>query len=260
MRHRLGGLAAAELNGVEMTAQSGGAGAKPTILLVEDDENIQQLVGYNLAKAGFQVLYADNGEQALTMVRRENPDLVVLDIMLPGLDGYEVCKVLRREPRHRRLPIIMLTARSTEDDVSAGLDLGADDYITKPFSPKILISRIKSALRRAADRDGAGPAGEGGGVVRIHEITIDPRRYEVLVGGEPVALTLSEFGILELLARRPGWVFSRQQIIDAVRGYDYAITPRAVDVQVFGLRKKLGEAGNWIETVRGIGYRLKSPA
>ena len=234
------------------------AAGKPAILVVEDDENIQQLVGYNLIKAGFQVLYADNGEQALALVYREKPDLVLLDIMLPGLDGREVCKALRRDPRSRRLPIVMLTARSDEDEISAGLDLGADDYITKPFSPKVLVSRIKSALRRSGEADEEGE--REGGVVRLTElaIVIDPRRYQVTVKGEPVNLTLSEFGILELLARRPGWVFSRQQIIDAVRGYDYAITPRAVDVQVFGLRKKLGEVGGCIETVRGVGYRLKS--
>ena len=242
----------------EKSGSAGRGATKPTILIVEDDENIQQLVGYNLAKAGFLVLYADNGEQALAMVQQDNPDLVVLDIMLPGLDGYEVCKTLRCDPSSRRLPIIMLTARTDENDVSAGLDLGADDYITKPFSPKILISRIKSALRRATDHEGSGGVDENDGVIRVHDIVIDPQRYEVLVGGEAAALTLSEFGILELLARRPGWVFSRQQIIDAVRGYDYAITPRAVDVQVFGLRKKLGAAGQLIETVRGIGYRLKS--
>ncbi|MDZ7640533.1 MAG: response regulator transcription factor [Desulfurivibrio sp.] len=231
-------------------------GSRATILIVEDDENIQQLVGYNLARAGFQVLYADDGEQALARVAKENPDLVVLDLMLPGLDGHEVCKALRRDPRSRRLPIIMLTARSDEDEISAGLDLGADDYITKPFSPKVLLSRIKSVLRRGREPEGDGDGATG--VVQIQDITIDCRRYQVAVAGEPVALTLSEFGILELLARRPGWVFSRQQIIDAVRGYDYAITPRAVDVQVFGLRKKLGEAGACIETVRGVGYRLKA--
>ena len=239
-----------------MGAEAGGVAARPTILIVEDDENIQQLVGYNLVKAGFQVLYADSGEQALSLLFRENPDLMILDIMLPGLDGHEVCKKVRLDPRSRRLPIIMLTARSGEDEISTGLDLGADDYITKPFSPKILVSRIRSALRRARNREETGAEGEAGGVLRLHGITIDSRRYEVLVKGEPVALTLSEFGILELLARRPGWVFSRQQIIDTVRGYDYAITPRAVDVQVFGLRKKLGEAGSRIETVRGVGYRL----
>jgi two-component system, OmpR family, alkaline phosphatase synthesis response regulator PhoP len=230
--------------------------ARKTILVVEDDENIQQLIGYNLAKAGLHVLYADDGEQALVLIEKERPDLVVLDLMLPGLNGLEVCKVLRRDSRTKTLPVIMLTAKAEENDVIAGLDLGADDYITKPFSPKILVSRIKSALRR-----GAGQAEEEsgkGGAIRIHDLVIDPRRYEVLVRGEVVNLTLSEFGILELLARRPGWVFSRQQIIDAVRGYDYVITPRAVDVQVFGLRKKLGEAGEYIETVRGIGYRMKA--
>jgi two-component system, OmpR family, alkaline phosphatase synthesis response regulator PhoP len=230
--------------------------ARETILIVEDDENIQQLVGYNLAKAGFQVLHAEDGEQALAMVRRERPDLVVLDLMLPGLSGFEVCKALRRDPKTRGLPVIMLTARSEESDVTAGLDLGADDYITKPFSPKILISRIKSALRRIGQEGGGEEA--GGGPIRVQDILIDPKRYEVLVKGTPVGLTVTEFGILELLARRPGWVFSRQQIIDGVRGYDYIITPRAVDVQVFGLRKKLGEAGECIETVRGVGYRLKA--
>lgn len=231
--------------------------ARETILVVEDDENIQQLVGYNLAKAGFQVLYADNGEQALAMVRRQRPDLVVLDVMLPGLTGFEVCKTLRRDPKTRGLPVIILTARSEESDVTVGLDLGADDYITKPFSPKILISRIKSALRRAA-QEGEGEESGPGASIRVHDIVIDPRRYEVLVKGEAVNLTVTEFGILQLLARRPGWVFSRQQIIDGVRGYDYIITPRAVDVQVFGLRKKMGLSGECIETVRGVGYRLKA--
>jgi two-component system, OmpR family, alkaline phosphatase synthesis response regulator PhoP len=231
---------------------------RETILVVEDDENIQQLVGYNLARAGLHVLYADNGEQALALVKREKPDLVLLDVMLPGLDGLEVCKALRRDPRTRTLPIILLTARTEENDVIAGLDLGADDYITKPFSPKILVSRIKSVLRRGSGQAGEEEESGPDSPIKIHDIVIDPRRYEVRVKGEVVILTLSEFGILELLARRPSWVFSRQQIIDAVRGYDYAITPRAVDVQVFGLRKKLGDAGAYIETVRGIGYRMKA--
>jgi len=230
--------------------------AKETILIVEDDENIQQLVGYNLAKAGYHVLHAENGEQALPMVKREKPDLVVLDLMLPGLSGLEVCKAVRKDSQSKATPIIMLTAKSEENDIAAGLDLGADDYITKPFSPKILISRIKAALRRREGLTGE----EGGakeGPLRIHDLIIDPKRYEVLSGGEAVALTVTEFSILELLARRPGWVFSRQQIIDGVRGYDYVITPRAVDVQVFGLRKKLGPAGDCIETVRGVGYRMR---
>ncbi|MHB1015415.1 MAG: response regulator [Desulfurivibrionaceae bacterium] len=231
--------------------------ARETILVVEDDENIQQLVGYNLAKAGFHVVYADNGEQALSLIKREKPELIVLDLMLPGINGFEICKLVRKDPKTKNLPIVMLTAKSEEDDMTAGLDLGADDYITKPFSPKILISRIKAALRRKE-----GLSEEGGGSKKttpltIHGITIDPNRYEVLVGDEAITLTVTEFSILELLARRPGWVFNRQQIIDGVRGYDYVITPRAVDVQVFGLRKKLGEAGKHIETVRGIGYRMQ---
>jgi two-component system phosphate regulon response regulator PhoB len=231
--------------------------ARETILVVEDDENIQQLVGYNLAKAGFHVVYADNGEQALSQIKREKPELIVLDLMLPGLSGFEVCKLVRKDPKTKSLPIVMLTAKSEENDMAAGLDLGADDYITKPFSPKILISRIKAALRRKEGLDEEGSGGKKKGSLTIHEITIDPNRYEVLVAGEVIPLTVTEFSILELLARRPGWVFNRQQIIDGVRGYDYVITPRAVDVQVFGLRKKLGEAGRYIETVRGIGYRMQ---
>jgi len=231
--------------------------ARETILIVEDDENIQQLVGYNLAKAGFNVLYADNGEQALASVKRELPDLMVLDIMLPSLNGFEVCKILRKDPQTRTLPIIMLTAKGEENDVTSGLDLGADDYITKPFSPKILVSRIKSALRRREELSGEDGRDSKDGLLKIHDIVIDPKRYEVVAAGSTVSLTVTEFSILDLLARRPGWVFSRQQIIDGVRGYDYVITPRAVDVQVFGLRKKLGASGECIETVRGIGYRMK---
>jgi len=231
--------------------------ARETILVVEDDENIQQLVGYNLAKAGFHVLYADNGEQALSLIKRERPELIVLDLMLPGLSGFEICKLVRKDPKTKSLPIVMLTAKSEENDIAAGLDLGADDYITKPFSPKILVSRIKAALRRKEGLSEEGNGAKKNSPLTIHGITIDPNRYEVVVGDEAIPLTVTEFSILELLARRPGWVFNRQQIIDGVRGYDYVITPRAVDVQVFGLRKKLGEAGRHIETVRGIGYRMQ---
>jgi two-component system, OmpR family, alkaline phosphatase synthesis response regulator PhoP len=229
--------------------------AKETILVVEDDENIQQLVGYNLARAGYHVIFAEKGDQALQLVKREKPDLVVLDIMLPVLNGYQVCKALREDPRTQSLPIIMLTAKSEESEVATGLDLGADDYITKPFSPKILISRIKAVLRRREDKEGDDKQGEP---LTIHNISIDSKRFEVRIDGEPLALTVTEFGIMELLARRPGWVFSRQQIIEGVRGYGYVITLRAVDVQIFGLRKKLGESGKYIETIRGIGYRMQA--
>lgn len=231
--------------------------AKPHILIVEDDENIQQLVGYNLSKAGFTVSHAENGAEGLARIKAEKPALVILDLMLPGLDGLEICRAVRAASETAELPIIMLTAKSEDEDVTTGLDLGADDYITKPFSPKILVARVKAALRRKAGLPAEEEKKEGEPFLAVHEIRIDAKRHEVAVAGEPVSLTLTEFGILELLARRPGWVFSRQQIIDAVRGYDYVITPRAVDVQVFGLRKKLGPAGQHIETVRGVGYRLK---
>lgn len=230
--------------------------AKPHILIVEDDENIQQLVGYNLGKAGFSVSHAETGTEGLTRITSEKPDLVILDLMLPGMDGLEICRSVRATPEVADLPIIMLTAKSEESDITTGLEQGADDYITKPFSPKILVARVKAALRRKAGLPAEEEEKEGS-LLTIHDIQIDAKRHEVAVAGKPIPLTLTEFGILELLAKHPGWVFSRQQIIDAVRGYEYVITPRAVDVQVFGLRKKLGEAGQYVETVRGIGYRLK---
>jgi len=230
--------------------------SKKSILVVEDEEDIQQLVSYNLVKAGFDVDCAASGEEALRRVGEKLPDLILLDLMLPGLDGSEVCKRLRLGEATREVPIIMLTARGEAADVVAGLDLGADDYISKPFSPDVLISRIKAVLRRKVKEEAA-PLREAGGIIRIHDLVIDPGRHEVKVGGVLVELTLTEFGILEFLAKRPGWAFSRQQIIDSVRGYEYIVTPRAMDVQIFSLRKKLGETGKKIETVRGIGYRLK---
>ena len=230
--------------------------SKKSILVVEDEEDIQQLVSYNLVRAGFDVDCADSGEEALQRVREKKPDLILLDLMLPGIDGSEICRVLRREEETREVVIIMLTAKGEDDDVMAGLDLGADDYITKPFSPGVLVSRIKAALRRKV-KESVAPQREPGGIIRIHDLVIDPGRHEVKVDGGLVDLTLTEFGILEFLAKRPGWAFSRQQIIDAVRGYEYMITPRAIDVQIFSLRKKLGATGSKVETVRGIGYRLK---
>jgi two-component system phosphate regulon response regulator PhoB len=228
---------------------------KKNILIVEDDEDIQQLVGFNLIKAGFQVEYSDSGEKALDAIKKQHPDLILLDIMLPGIDGIEVCRTLRSDNLTAEIPIIMLTAKGEETDIIDGLELGADDYITKPFSPKILVSRIKAVLRRKA-KVSAPPDSERGKIITVDNIVINPGRHEVTVDGKPVNLTPTEFGILKLLANRPGWVFSRQQIIDDVRGYDYLITPRAIDVQVFSLRKKMGEKGKKIETVRGIGYRF----
>jgi two-component system alkaline phosphatase synthesis response regulator PhoP len=228
---------------------------KKTVLIVEDDEDIQQLVGYNLIKAGFLVEYGDSGEQALEKINNQIPDLLLLDLMLPGMDGKELCRIIRTDSQLTDLPIIMLTAKGEESDIITGLDLGADDYIAKPFSPKILISRIKAVLRRKA-KDAAPLSADAGEVIKIYDLVIDPGRYEVKIAGKPVSLTPTEFGILQLLAKKAGWVFSRQQIIDAVRGYDYLVTLRTIDVQMFSLRKKLGETGRKIETVRGIGDRF----
>jgi two-component system phosphate regulon response regulator PhoB len=233
--------------------------AKITVLVVEDEAEIQQLVSYNLIRAGLNVTCADSGEEALARLKAEKIDCVLLDLMLPGMSGSEVCAVMRRGESNpmRAIPVIMLTAKGEEEDIVAGLDCGADDYITKPFSPKVLIARIKAVVKRAvADRSAT--AEERKTVIVVDGLEIDKGRHEVRLGGQPVQLTTTEFGILSLLAEKTGWVFTRQQIIDHVRGYDFLITPRAVDVQIFGLRKKLGEYGRMIETVRGIGYRFRS--
>ncbi len=229
---------------------------KENILIVEDDIDIQQMVSYNLIRSGFNVTCADSGEEALQILDRERVDLVLLDIMLPGKDGMEICATIREQENAGRLPIIMLTAKGEEDDIINGLARGADDYVTKPFSPKVLVARIRAQLRKSHDHGDQDEPPEQE-TIRLHSMTIHRGRHQVLVEGRQVHLTATEFTILELLASRPGWVFTRQQIIDTIRGYDYLITPRAVDVQIFGLRKKLGPTGSCIETVRGIGYRMK---
>ena len=228
--------------------------SKERILVIEDEEDILALIHYNLAKEGYQVAGAISGEEGLQRARQEPFDLVVLDLMLPGLDGLEVCRALKSDPALAPIPIIMTTAKGEESDVVLGLEMGADDYVTKPFSPKILLARIKAVLRRRSE--GEPPAAEE--VLRLGELVIHPGRNEVLVGGEPVELTFTEFRVLHFLASRPGWVFTRYQIVNAVRGDDYSVTDRAVDVQIVGLRKKLGPCGKVIETVRGVGYRFKA--
>jgi len=222
------------------------------ILAVDDDEDIRELVKYNLAKDGFRVRCVASGEQAITKALDFIPDLVLLDLMLPGLDGLDVCRQLKNNPKTNHIPIIMLTAKGEDSDVVAGLELGADDYITKPFSPRVLLARTKAVLRRLRKEQP-----QDNTVVQVHDVVINPARHEVLVSGSSVELTASEFRIVHFLARRPGWVFSREQIIDAVKGQDYPVTERSVDVQIVGLRKKLGDAGRLIETVRGVGYRFK---
>jgi two-component system, OmpR family, alkaline phosphatase synthesis response regulator PhoP len=229
----------------------------PSVLVVEDEDDIRELIGYNLRKEGFDVTAVGAGEAALRAIEAALPELVLLDLMLPGVDGLRVCQALRESPRTQSLPIVMLTAKGEEADIVRGLNMGADDYITKPFSPKVLIARVSAVLRRAAqrDQDAAEPSGEW---IEQGGLTIHPGRHEVTVNGKPVGeLTATEFRVLVFLARRPGWVFTRQQILDAVHGDNYAITDRAVDVQIVGLRKKLGTAGDAIQTVRGVGYRFR---
>ena len=229
---------------------------KPNILVVEDDADIQQLVSYNLIKAGMHVTCADKGEEALTVLDREQVDGIILDLMLPGVNGLEICRRVREQEQTRNIPVIILTAKSEDDDVVVGLETGADDYVTKPFSPKILVARLLAVMRRKQE-SGGGDREDASDELTLHGLTIHPGRHEVHMQGKPLQLTGTEFTILYLLAGRPGWVFTRQQIIDRVRGYDYLITTRAVDVQIFGLRKKLGAAGQLVETVRGLGYRMK---
>ncbi len=221
------------------------------ILVVEDEEDIQELLEYTLTNAGYRVDVTDRGEEALELVQENHPALLVLDLMLPGLDGLEVCRRLKSAERTAALPIVILTAKGEEEDIIAGFKAGADDYINKPFSPKVLLARVEAVLRRTADTR---PDAEG--ATRYGELHIHPGRFEVRVDEQLVYLTHTEFRILQHLASRPGWVFSRNQIVRAVHGEDYPVTGRSIDVQVASLRKKLGEAARHITTVRGVGYKL----
>lgn len=226
--------------------------AREAVLVIEDEQDIQELIRYNLAKEGYRVTLAETGEDGLSHVRNQTPDLILLDLMLPGIDGLEVCRQIKADQTLRPVPIIMLTAKGEESDIVTGLELGADDYVTKPFSPKVLVARIRAVLRRQTI-----PSEDDQSRLAVHEIVIDPGRHEVKVGEEAVSLTHTEFLILHLLAKRPGWVYTRYQIVNQVRGDDAIVTDRSVDVQIVGLRKKLGDAGRYIETVRGVGYRFK---
>ncbi len=224
--------------------------SKEKILIVDDEEDILKLLNYNLVNNGFQVECATTGEEALEKARSTQPDLIVLDLMLPGIDGLDVCRILKNDSRTAQIPVIMLTAKGEEADIVVGLELGAEDYVTKPFSPRVLSARVKAVLRRGREVEKAT-------VFARHDITVNTSIHEVTVSGETVDLTATEFSILLLLIRRPGWVFTRNQIINTVKGDDYPVTDRSIDVQIVGLRKKLGDHGPLIETVRGVGYRFK---
>jgi len=228
------------------------------VLVVEDEEDIQQLVLYHLSRAGYSVQCVDSGEEALQQMGARRPDIILLDLMLPGMNGLEVCRAIKRINSTKEIPVIMLTAKGEESDIVVGLEVGADDYITKPFSPKVLVARINTVLRRKVDILSEKSLHEDPQII-VDSLVIDLEKYSVQISGEPIELTLTEFNILKLLTKRLGWVFTRQQIIDATKGQEYyAVTQRAIDVHIFGLRKKLGKLGPRIEAVRGIGYRFKS--
>jgi len=226
--------------------------AQEKILLVDDEEDILELLSYNLRRGGFRTVGVTTGEAALKKIETDTPNLIILDLMLPGIDGLEITRKLKSSRKTEKIPIIMLSAKGEESDVVAGLELGADDYVTKPFSPRILIARVKAMIRR-----GSVSADDTESVIHIHNGMIHPGRREVVINGHLVELTYTEFQVLYYLARRPGWVATRSQIVDAVKGTDYFVTDRSVDVQIVGLRKKLGVWGKNIETVRGVGYRIK---
>ena len=221
------------------------------ILIVEDEQDIADLIVFNLEREGYRVESVSSGEDGLSRAKSALPDLIVLDIMLPEMNGLDVCRALRSDRTTQSIPIIMLTARDEEIDVVTGLEVGADDYITKPFSPKVLVARIRAVLRRGIETEG-----DTSSVEKLGELTIDRGKHMVTVTGNPVELTHTEFELLSVLARRPGWVFSRSQLIDSLRDGQLVITDRAIDVQVANLRKKLGACGHYIETVRGVGYRM----
>ena len=226
---------------------------KGTILIIDDEKDLLELVRYNLEKDGFDVIVASDGASGLEIAQRHRPDLIVLDIMMPGMDGLEVCRQLRADARTNRIPVIMLTARATEADRIVGLEMGADDYVIKPFSPRELVARVKAVLRRLANQQ------EPPEMVRHGMVSIDVQRHEVTCDGQPVSLTATEFKILQFLASRPGRVLSRDEIIDAAMGRDTNVFDRTIDVHVTAIRRKLGKGADHIETIRGFGYKFRDP-
>jgi DNA-binding response OmpR family regulator len=226
---------------------------KPTVLLIEDDADIVEVVRYSLEREGFRVLSASDGESGLREAGLARPDLVLLDLMLPGIDGLDVCRRIRAAEKTRQTPVIILTAKGEEADVVVGLEMGADDYLPKPFSPRELVARLRAVLRRVA----RGRGQEGGRRIEHRDLVLDATRHEVLSGGEPVVLTRAEFRLLWALARRPGRVFPRNELVEVITAGESFIIDRNVDVHISAIRKKLGPSGSLIATVRGVGYKCK---
>lgn len=228
------------------------------ILIVDDEPHIIELVKFNLEIEGFKIIEASDGSQALEIAHTQKPDLIILDLMLPGIDGWQVCKELRAAKDTQYIPIIMLTARSEEIDKILGLEIGADDYITKPFSPMELTARVKAVLRRAANSGNT----ENENIIKIGGITIDTEKYEVLINGVKQEFTPKEFELLKVLASNPGKVFTREYLLENIWGYDYLGDTRTVDVHIRHLRQKIERGSDkpvYIETLRGIGYKLNKP-
>ena len=222
-----------------------------TVLVIEDEPDISELIEYNLSQSGYRIIISNNGEKGLEASRKHIPDLILLDLMLPGIHGIDVCRVLKNDNATSNISIIMLTALGQEEDIIKGLETGADDYVTKPFSFPVLEARIESVLRRSNKVNNENET------VSILGIKISPRTREVNIDGNNIEnLTFTEFQILHLLASHPGWVFTRYQIIDKIRGDNYPVTDRSVDFQIVGLRKKMGKKGKLINTIRGVGYRF----
>ncbi len=228
---------------------------KQRVLVVESEEDIQELIRANLAREGYDVSVVSNGEEALQWIRIHKPNLVALDLTLPGMNGLDVCRALKSDPALSHIPVLIVSARGEETDVVTGLELGADDYLTKPFSPRVLVARARAVLRRRKSSLRNHEQAES--TITIHGLKIDPLKQEVFLYENPLVLTSTEFRILHFLSKSPGWVYTRQQIVEKVHGEDYPVTERSIDVQIAGLRKKLGGSSDYIETVRGIGYRMR---
>jgi two-component system phosphate regulon response regulator PhoB len=230
--------------------------ARARVLVIEDEADIRELLAFSLGKEGMSVTASPDAESGLAAMAAQAPDCLVLDVMLPGIDGLEALRRVKADPALKAVPVILATARGEEADVVAGLELGADDYVVKPYSPKVLAARIRATMRRAASREPVGAAAPAS-PIEHGGIRLDGSRHEVLAGGRRVELSATEFAVLELLLRSPGRVFTRSQIIDAVKGPDYPVTDRAVDVQVLSIRRKLGDQAEALETIRGVGYRAR---
>lgn len=229
--------------------------SRPTVLIVEDEREIADLMQFHLQRAGFETAVEHRGKAAIDAIRKTPPDVVLLDLMLPDVDGLEICRRIRASDEHRKIGVIMVTAKGDESDVVSGIELGADDYVSKPFSPRVLVARVKAVLRRSNDGKSS-PSATRRTELAGGRLVVDPERHVTHVDGKPVDLTLTEFGMLHFLVQRPGFVRTRDQIIAAVHGRNVVLSSRTVDVHMTALRRKLGDLGTFIETVRGVGYRF----